>query len=68
MVKGSRSFADKLKGKSIAKDTKHVRIIRSVKNPANGAIRFLDKIVKVPLEGELDEHLRKLLEETSPGA
>ena len=68
MVKAPRSFADKLKGKSAAKDSKHVRVIRSVKDPASGAIRFLDKIVKVPMEGNLDEHLRELLEESSPGA
>lgn len=68
MAKASKSFSDKLKSKGAAKGVKHVRIIRSVKDPENGAIRFLDRIASIPLEGNLDEHLRKLVEGTSPDA
>ncbi len=68
MAKGSKTFSDKLKGKDAAKGSRHVRVIRSVKDPENGAIRFLDQIAKVPQEGEIADHLSKFLKETSPGS
>ena len=63
MAKAAKSFSDKLKRKGATKSVKHVRVIRSVKDPENGAIRFLDRIASIPLEGNLDEHLRKLVQE-----
>ena len=65
MAKAAKSFSDKLKRKGTTKSVKHVRVIRSVKDSENGAIRFLDRIASIPLEGNLDEHLRKLVQEPS---
>jgi len=64
MAKGQRSFADKARKQAERKEkTQHVRVIKSVKDPDTGAVRFLDHVVAVPGGANMDEHLSKVLEE-----
>ena len=64
MAKAPKSFADKAKQADSKKAAKrHVRIIRSFKDPAKGAVRFLDGMVAVPGDADLDAHLLKVVEE-----
>jgi|GEM_PF-5913336 len=64
MAKGQRSFADKARKHAERKEkTQHVRVIKSVRDPDTGAVRFLDHVVAVPGDANMDEHLSKVLEE-----
>ena len=64
MAKGQRSFADKARKHAERKEkTQHVRVIKSVRDPDTGAVRFLDRVVSVPGGTNMDEHLSKVLEE-----
>ena len=64
MAKGAKSFSDKLKKKSETQ-TKRIRIIRSVKSPDTGAVRFLDNMAVIPSEGDIGEHVKKHLQENA---
>ena len=65
MAKGTKSFSDKMnKGKKIGPETKQIRVIRGVKDPDNGAIRFVDRMAAVPAEGNLDEDLKKVIDQS----
>ncbi len=64
MAKGQRSFADKARKQAERKEGKqHVRVIKSVKDPDTGAVRFSDRVVAVPADANMDEHLSKVLKE-----
>ena len=62
MVKGIRSFTDKLTKKSESQK-KRIRIIRTVKDPGTGGVRFLDNMADLPADGNIGELLKKLSKE-----
>lgn len=63
MAKGTKSFSDKMnKVKTKGSETKQIRVIRGIKDPDNGAIRFMDRMVAVSTEGNLDENLKKVID------
>ena len=64
MVKGRRSFADKVRKHAEHKaESQHVRVIKSVRDPDTGAVRFSDRIVAVPSDAKMDEYLSKVVKE-----
>ncbi|UCD39137.1 MAG: hypothetical protein JSW54_06560 [Fidelibacterota bacterium] len=64
MAKGQTSFAEKAKKAAERKaDTRPVRIIKSTKATDTGAVRFSDRMVAVPSDANLDEYLKKMVEE-----
>ncbi len=64
MAKGKTSFAEKaLEQRERKAATRHVRVIRSVKDPDTGSVRFSDRMVAVPADANLDEYFRKTAEE-----
>ena len=66
MAKASKTFADKMQQKKKeAPTSKMVRIIRTVRDPDNGAIRFLDNMAAVSTAGDLDANLKKLVDKES---
>lgn len=63
MAKGTKSFSDKMnKVKIKGSETKQIRVIRGIKDPDNGAIRFMDRMLAVSTEGNLDENLKKVID------
>lgn len=64
MAKVAKSFASKVLGNEEKVGLKHVRVIRSVKNPATGGTKFLDRVIGVSVEGNLKDHVGKFLKET----
>ncbi len=65
MAKAAKSFASKAHGLDDKSGMKHVRVIQSVKNPATGGVKFLDRVIAVPEEGDLKNHVGKFLKETN---
>jgi len=66
MAKGKRSFADKVRKHAERKaERQHVRVIRSVRDPGTGAVRFSDRVVAVPSDANMDEYLSKVVNEES---
>ncbi len=64
MAKVQKSFAEKARKHSERKEgIQHVRVIKSIKDPDTGAVRFSDRVVAVPGGANMDEHLSKVLEE-----
>ncbi len=64
MAKGQKSFAEKARKQAERKEgMQHVRVIKSVKDPDTGAVRFLDRVVAVPGGANMDEHLSKVVAE-----
>jgi len=64
MVKGQTSFAEKAKKAAERKtDVRHIRIIKSTRAADTGAVRFADRMVAVPSDANLDEYLKKMVEE-----
>ena len=62
MAKGKRSFADKVRKHAERKtERQHVRVIRSVRDPDTGAVRFSDCVVAVPSDVNMDEYLSKVV-------
>ncbi|UCH11203.1 MAG: DUF4295 domain-containing protein [Fidelibacterota bacterium] len=60
MSKGQTSFAEKARKAAQRKsDMRHVRVVKSVENPATGAIRFSDRMVAVPSDVDIDEFLKE---------
>ncbi len=55
MAKAQKSFADKLKGSGSEK--KQVRVIRSVRDPETGAVRFEDRMVGVPVDADVATYI-----------
>ena len=65
MAKGSKSFSDKMsKGKNKGPERKQIRVILGVKDPDNGAIRFVDRMTSISTEGNLDENLKKVIDQS----
>lgn len=65
MAKGIKSFSDKMnKVKNKGSEKKQIRVIRGVKDPENGAIRFMDRMVAVSTVGNLDENLKKVMDQS----
>ena len=63
MAKAPKSFADKAKKEESKKAAqRQVRVIRSIKDPVKGTVRFLDGMVAVPGDADLDAHLLKFVE------
>ena len=66
MGKTHKSFADKAK-KTVAKqaETRQVRVIRSMKDPESGAVKFFDRMERVADRGQLDKNLSELVQAES---
>lgn len=63
MAKGGRTFADKARKHAERKaEDQHVRVIKSVKDPDTGAVRFSDLVVTVPHDANLDKYLSEFVE------
>ena len=63
MAKAQKSFADKARQAEEKKSArKFVKVIRSSKDSSHGAVRFIDRMVAVPGDADLDEYLRKVAE------
>jgi len=65
MVKAAKTFAGKVHGLDSKTTVKHVRVIYSMKNPATGGVKFLDRVIAVPEEGDLKNHVGKFLKEAN---
>ncbi len=66
MAKGGRTFADKARKHAERKaEDQHVRVIRSIKNPNTGAVKFSDLVVTVPHDADQDKYLSEVVEEGS---
>ncbi len=64
MAKGQRSFADKASRHAERKaEKRNVRVVKSVKDPDTGVVRFSDRMVAVPSDANIDGYLSKVLEE-----
>lgn len=61
MAKAAKTFASKALKQSEKADVKHIRVIRSVKNPETGGTKFLDRVISISAEGDLKEHVAKFL-------
>jgi hypothetical protein len=60
MAKGRTSFAEKAKKAGKRKtEMRHVRVVKGVKTPETGTIRFSDRMVAVPSDADLDEFLKE---------
>ena len=55
MAKALKSFAEKLKGSG--SDKKQVRVIKSVRDPETGAVRFEDRMVGVPTDADVAQYI-----------
>ena len=63
MSKAQKSFSEKAKTKGTARaEKRQVRVIRSMKDPQTGTVKFLDRMESVPPGGNLDESLSKLVQ------
>ncbi len=63
MAKAQKTFASKaIKGEEKT-EKRQIRLIRSIADPNNGTVKFLDRMVSVPGDGDLDAHLAKLMED-----
>lgn len=61
MAKSQKTFASKaIKGEAKA-EKRQIRLIRSIADPNTGTVKFLDRMVSVPGDGDLDSHLAKLM-------
>ena len=66
MGKTSKSFAEKAKkAGGTQAETKQVRVIRSMKDPNSGVVKFFDRMETVADGGQLDKHLRELVQAES---
>ncbi len=65
MAKTIKSFANKVHGTEVKSSLKHVRVIQSVKNPATGGVKFMDRIIAIPEDGALKDHVGKFLKEVN---
>ncbi len=64
MPKAQKSFADKAREADEKKAAnRYVRVIRSARDPETDVVRFLDRMEMVPGDADLDEHLKKLVEQ-----
>ena len=46
-------------------ETRQVRVIRSVKDPKTGVVKFFDRMETVVDKGQLDQHLSELVQAES---
>lgn len=66
MGKAQKSFADKAKKMGSTQiETRQVRVIRSVKDPKTGVVKFFDRMETVVDKGQLDQHLSELVQAES---
>ncbi|MFC1481513.1 hypothetical protein ACFL6E_04615 [Candidatus Neomarinimicrobiota bacterium] len=65
MAKATKTFASKVHGLDEKVGMKHVRVIQSVKNPATGGVKFMDRVIAVPEEGDIKDHVGKFLKEAN---
>ncbi len=64
MAKEQKTFAEKARKHAERKEgMQHVRVIKSVKDPDTGAVRFSDRVVAVPGGVNMEEHMSKVLAE-----
>jgi hypothetical protein len=63
MAKAAKSFASKVHGAEEVAAMKHVRVIQSVKNPDTGGVKFQDRVIAVPEDGALKDHVGRFLKE-----
>ncbi len=64
MPKPQKSFADKARKAAEKKaGNRYVRVIRSTRDPETDVVRFLDRMEMVPGDANLDDHLRKVVEQ-----
>jgi hypothetical protein len=63
MAKGQTSFADKARKAAEKKaEAKPVLVIQSIKDPRTGATKFANRIVSVPLDSNMDNYLKEIVE------
>ena len=63
MGKTSKSFAEKAKkAGGTQAETRQVRVIRSMKDPKTGVVKFYDRMETVADGGQLDKHLSELVQ------
>lgn len=66
MGKTKKSFADKAKKThGTQAETRQVRVIRSMKDPKTGVVKFFDRMETVADGGQLDKHLNELVQAES---
>lgn len=66
MVKGQTSFADKARKAAEKKaEAKPVLVIKSMKDPQTGSIKFTKRTVAVPLDTDMDAFLKEAAETKS---
>ena len=66
MGKTQKSFADKANKTSRTQaKTRQVRVIRSIKDPESGAVKFFDRMERVADGGQLDKNLSELVQAES---
>ena len=63
MAKTQKTFASKAKKGEAAAEKRQIRLIRSIADPNTGTVKFLDRMVSVPGDENLDSHLAKLMED-----
>lgn len=63
MAKAQKTFASKAIKSEEKAEKRQIRLIRSIADPNTGTVKFLDRMVSVPGDGNLDAHLAKLMED-----
>ncbi len=63
MAKTPKTFAEKSLKDTSKQIAKRVRIIRSVKDPDTGNVKFLDRMESIPADGDVGSHVSKLLKD-----
>jgi hypothetical protein len=66
MAKGQTSFADKARKAAEKKaEAKPVLVIQSIKDPRTGATKFSNRMVSVPLDSDMDNYIKEIIESKS---
>lgn len=63
MAKAPKTFASKAIKSEVKVEKRQIRLIRSITDPNTGTVKYLDRMVSVPGDGDLDSHLAKLMED-----
>ncbi len=62
MVKSQKTFASKAIKSEAKAEKRQIRLIRSITDPNTRTVKYLDRMVSVPGDENLDSHLAKLME------
>jgi hypothetical protein len=63
MAKAQKTFASKATKHEAKAEKRQIRLIRSIADPNTGTVKYLDRMVSVPGDENLDSHLAKLMED-----